>query len=371
MRLEQLDWTAGPSDVVLADADLVLVFAGSNVLATRDLFAECRARFSRAHVVGCSTAGEILGTYVHSDSVACTAIRFERSRASLAVVPLPDAAASHAAGRELAERLDPNELVHVWVICDGIGVNGTELARGLTEGLPRGVTVSGGLAGDGARMTRTAVIADAPAQPRVAAAVGLYGSRLRVGYGCRGGWDPFGPERLVTRADGNELYELDHGSALELYERYLGAQAAGLPATGLLFPLSVRAPGGTQSVVRTILGVDRDRQSIRFAGDVPVGHYARLMKANLDRLVDGAHGAAELARRISDFTPELAILVSCVGRRLVLGQRVEEEIESARDALGGCAMTGFYSNGEISPSGTIGCELHNQTMTITTLSEVA
>jgi hypothetical protein len=370
VRLEQLDWTVGPTDVVLSDADLVLLFAGSAVLARRDLFAEARARFPRAHVVGCSTAGEIMGTYVHSESVACTAIRFEKSRCSLAIAELPDPGRSYETGRALAAGLDPAGLVHALVISDGIGVNGTELVRGIVQGLPQGVTVSGGLAGDGARMAHTVVVADGRARPKIAAALGLYGSHLRVGHGCQGGWDPFGPERLITKAEGNVLYELDHGSALALYERYLGSHASGLPSTGLLFPLSVRAPGETRSVVRTILGVDRERQSIIFAGDVPGGHYARLMKANLDRLVDGAQGAAGEARRVAEAPPELAILVSCVGRRLVLDQRVEEEVEGVRDALGGCAITGFYSNGEISPTGVLGCELHNQTMTITTLAEV-
>ena len=69
--------------------------------------------------------------------------------------------------------------------------------------------------------------------------------------------------------------------------------------------------------------------------------------------------------------PDLAILISCVGRKLVLNQRIEEEVEAIRDILGNkTAITGFYSYGEISPNrGFMTCELHNQTMTITTMSE--
>jgi hypothetical protein len=68
---------------------------------------------------------------------------------------------------------------------------------------------------------------------------------------------------------------------------------------------------------------------------------------------------------------DLALLISCVGRKLVLRQRVEEEVEAVRDVVGRDAvMTGFYSYGEIAPfSASARCELHNQTMTITTLSE--
>jgi hypothetical protein len=127
-------------------------------------------------------------------------------------------------------------------------------------------------------------------------------------------------------------------------------------------------------VVRTILAVDKAEQSLTFAGDVPAGAYARLMKANFDRLIDGAHGAAEHAVAApGGVAPGLALLISCVGRRLVLHQRVEEEIEAAREVLGvGVTFAGFYSYGEISPfTPQARCELHNQTMTITTLGERA
>jgi hypothetical protein len=96
------------------------------------------------------------------------------------------------------------------------------------------------------------------------------------------------------------------------------------------------------------------------------------MRASVERLVDGATGAARISRSetLSD-SPDLALLISCVGRKLVLKQRVEEEVEAVREILGSrTTLTGFYSYGEISPfTPAARCELHNQTMTITTLSE--
>ncbi len=204
------------------------------------------------------------------------------------------------------------------------------------------------------------------------AAVGFYGDRLRIGYGSLGGWDPFGPDRQVTRSVGNVLYELDGSSALELYKTYLGSHAANLPASGLLFPLSLRGEDGDQRVVRTILGTDEKAGSLIFAGDIPQGGYAQLMKANVDRLIDGAHGAATACyEAVGSRTPDLAILISCVGRKLVLNQRTEEEVESVRHVLGeSTVISGFYSYGEIAPfMSSTKCELHNQTMTITTFSE--
>jgi hypothetical protein len=227
------------------------------------------------------------------------------------------------------------------------------------------------MAADGDRFGETLVLAGDRVESGLAVALALYGDRLRVGCGSRGGWDQFGPERRITRSEGNVLYELDGKSALALYREYLGEHAAALPASGLLYPLAIRAEEDDQPLVRAILRVNEETQSLTFAGDIPEGWYARLMRANFDRLVDGALGAAR-AGVAEGAEAELALLISCVGRKLILGQRVEEEVEAVREVLGtGTAMTGFYSYGELAPFKTgARCELHNQTMTITTLGEV-
>ena len=150
------------------------------------------------------------------------------------------------------------------------------------------------------------------------AVVGFYGSRLRVGCGSMGGWDSFGPDRLVTRSRANVLYELDGQSALSLYKEYLGEHAAHLPASGLLFPLSVRGDGaeaGDEGLVRTILSVNEAEQSMTFAGDITQGTHARLMRATFERLIDGAREAAQISRQpLGDAEPRLAVLISCVGK---------------------------------------------------------
>ena len=234
------------------------------------------------------------------------------------------------------------------------------------------MTVTGGLAGDDARFQETFVMLDDAPRPGAIVGLGFYGDRLKVGIGSLGGWGPFGPDRVVTRSVGNVLYELDSQPALELYKRYLGEHAAGLPATGLLFPLGLRVEGSENRLVRTILAVDDAERSMTFAGDVPEGATVQLMRANYERLVDGAAGAARISyEAIGSSSPDLAVLISCVGRKLVLKQMIEEEVEGVRDVLGEqTRLTGFYSNGEIAPFGPTGnCELHNQTMTITTFSE--
>ncbi len=378
MRIEQKKWTEAKGWTVehpaaLGDsAQLVLVFGATSVLKDQSLVAQIKTAYPNAHILGCSTAGEICGVQVSDHSLVTTAVNFQHTWLKGAQVELHLAENSFHAGECLARSLDLERLVHVLVLSDGLAVNGSDLVRGLVKYLPSHVTVTGGLAGDGARFAETLVFWDGVPKRNTIAALGLYGSRLKVGYGSLGGWDSFGPERLITRSQGNVLYELDGRSALELYKKYLGEHAQGLPATGLLFPLSLRVRAGDTGVVRTILAVNEQDQSMTFAGDVPEGAYARMMKANFDRLIDGAAGAARASyQAVGSTSPDLAILISCVGRKLVLRQRIEEEVEGVRDILGEhTIMTGFYSYGEISPF-TFGakCELHNQTMTITTFSE--
>jgi hypothetical protein len=369
MKVSQSHWRSGVAGEAEL-ADLVLVFGGRAQLESIAP-EKLAARFPGAILVGCSTAGEIHEVSVSDDSIVATAVKLERGRVRATECTLEHPTESEAAGRRLATALCEPDLVHVLVFSDGLHVNGSALAKGLAEALPPGVHATGGLSADGAAFKRTLVLNGLARGERRVVAVGFYGPGLQVGFGSVGGWDPFGPDRQVTRSAGNVLYELDGQSALTLYKKYLGEHAKGLPASGLLFPLAVR-DGDAQTVVRTILSVDEATQSLTFAGDVPQGSWARLMKANFDRLIDGAHEAAESGRRMSGpIPPQLALLVSCVGRKLVLNQRVEEEVESVRQVVGPAAtMAGFYSYGELCPAApNADCQLHNQTMTVTTFAE--
>jgi hypothetical protein len=357
----------------LSGADVVLAFGARALLERSDILAELRQLYGGAPVLAATTAGEIHGSEVRDGSVVSVAIRFERSLVRGAQVTLEGAAGSRRSGRALAEELmQADAPCHVFVLSEGVDVNGSELVRGLADVLPATTIVTGGLAADGDRFERTLVGWEDGIAPGRVAALALYGKHLRIGCGSLGGWDPFGPHRLVTRSEGNVLYEVDGEPALGLYKKYLGAEAAGLPSSALRFPLCLSGADGAPGVVRTVLGVREEEGALVFAGDIPVGSHAQLMKANFDRLVDGAAGAADVScGALAGERPELAILISCVGRKLVLGQQIEEEIESAREVLGaGVPTIGFYSYGEISPfTPTARCELHNQTMTITTLLE--
>lgn len=379
MKIEQSTWKEDTgwlpethSGGLKNDAQLVFVFGATQILENPNIFQEIKKLYPEAHILGCSTAGEICGARVYDNSLVVTAIHFESTYIKGARIALEDVGSSFEAGLQLARSIDKENLTHVFVLSDGLNVNGSELVKGLTKNLSEGVTITGGLAADGERFGKTLVFWDDIPKKDTIALIGFYGNNLRIGYGSMGGWDPFGPERYITKSKENVLFELDGKSALEIYKLYLGEHAKGLPATGLFFPLSIRTSSGQTGIVRTILSIDDENQSMTFAGDVPEGAYARFMKANFERIIDGAHGAAKTSfEAINSRSPDLAVLISCVGRKLVLKQRTEEEVETAGDIFGNhTAMTGFYSYGEISPfMPGAQCSLHNQTMTITTFLE--
>jgi len=358
---------------------LVLVFGHPACIHQPEPIHALRSAFPNAVMLGCSTSGEIFGRRVFDDSLAVAILRFRATALRLAYTQSLQPENSRASGAALGTELNAPDLSAALLLSDGLQVNGSELALGLGSALPAQVHVSGGLAGDGSRFQQCWVLAAKPGEPvqmgsGIAAAIGFYGPEIRVRSGCQGGWIPFGIKRRVTRSRNNVLYELDGSPALALYRTYLGELAAGLPATALRFPLSLQTEDTLEpEVVRTILSVDEATQSLTFAGDIPEGALVSLMRSDLDHLVAGAHGAALATQAVqaTEPGPVLSIAISCVGRRLVLGERCDEELEATLDLLPpGSGQIGFYSYGELSPPAGSGCRLHNQTMTLTTIQEV-
>ena len=374
MKVEQLSlkgatWKNSITQIEIIP-NIILLFVSPLFKEKNELVSQIIKLYPYATIAGCSTAGEISGISVSDNSVALTAIQLEKVSHKMVKVAVKSMDESFDAGMTLAHQLDSKDLSHVLVFSDGLNVNGADLVSGLKSVLPA-TSITGGLAADGSNFNETFVIANNTISDRIILGLGFYGDQLKVGYSSKGGWDSFGMDRLVTKSVNNVLYELDGLPALELYKSFLGNNAKNLPGSGLLFPLSMRVNEHDTPVVRTILCVSEEDQSLTFAGNIPEGAYVRLMKANVDRLIGGAEDSAKNAFAATKQNAELAILISCVGRRLVLKQLVEEEVEVVREIIGQHPkITGFYSYGEIAPFGVFSpCELHNQTMTITTLSE--
>lgn len=363
---------AASQEINEGKAALVLCFGAKSLLSGKPVYTMLREKFPAASIALCSTSGEIFHTEVMDGTLSITAIEFEKTRIHPCKVNIRDFNNSYDAGKALISQFEQTDLAYVLVLSDGSRVNGSELVRGMNEGTIEQVLITGGLAGDGSSFSSTLVGLNDHPEEGVIVAVGFYGKDLQVMHGSQGGWETFGLEKTVTRSVSNELFEIEHFSALELYKQYLGPEAESLPGSALLFPLAVKLPGAEEPVVRTILSIDEKKGSMIFAGDIPAGSKVRFMKANFDKLTNAASGAANLTHTQQEKKPDLAILISCVGRKLILKARTEEEVEAVNEVFDQqTLLTGFYSYGEISPLKRGGpCVLHNQTMTITSFHEL-
>lgn len=359
-------------DKVQLNNPLVLVFGNRYSLEQKAVLDDIRREFPYQHIVFGSTSGEIIGSNVNEDSVSVTAIEFEKASFIVKRENILDFDKNAMKlGEVLYEQMPQQDLKHLFVISEGSFVNGSSLINGLEAHIATNLSITGGMCGDDARFEKTmASYKEDPKEGEVIL-IGFYGSSLEITYASFGGWIPFGPERVITNAKGNILYEIDGQPALDLYKKYLGEKSNELPQASLLYPLNVTPDGKKEPVVRTILNINNEDQSMILAGDVPVNSRVQLMMASVDGIAQGANVAAKFGMHSRTTVPELALLVSCIGRKLVMNQRVEEEIEQVREVVGDqVPMAGFYSYGEMAPfNGSTSCELHNQTMTLTLISE--
>ncbi|MFH6972204.1 FIST signal transduction protein [Flavobacterium petrolei] len=370
-KVENQDWNYLQEKVTLKNP-LVLVFANRFLLEDDAVIESVRKEFPYEHLVFGSTAGEILCCSVFDNSISVTAIEFEKSSFVVERQNILDYGKdAKTLGKTLYNKIPKENLKHLFVLSEGSFVNGSSLIKGLENDIDLEVSITGGMCGDDARFEKTvASYKENPKEGEVIL-IGFYGDTLEISYASFGGWIPFGPERIITKSEANILYEIDGQPALDLYKKYLGEKASELPQASLLYPLNVTPEGKKEPVVRTILNINNDDQSMILAGDVPMNSRVQLMMASVDGIAAGAQIAAEFAMKNRKTNPELAILVSCIGRKLVMNQRVEEEVEHVRETIGEkIPMTGFYSYGEMAPfNESTSCELHNQTMTLTLISE--
>jgi len=367
---ENGSWNRALERAMDSEKTLIIIFSTFDTEAIQVPLQEIQEAYPSSHIMGASTAGTIYMDTLKENSCCVTIIKFKTTELKLVTTSIKDMQDSFNEGKNLAAQLKDDALKHVFILSNGLNTNGSELVDGFNEVFESQVPTSGALAADDGKFKSTWVIADAKVDTHGIAALGFYGQDIRYASSSQDGLDIFGIERLVTRSEANVLYELDGKPALEIYKKYLGQQADKLPLSALSFPLSLTT-NSNDKVTRTIIGVNYGDNSMTFAGDIPQGSYVSFMKANLDRVITGANSAAtEL--RFDDYNGEnvLAIAISCIGRKAILKQRTEEELESALEVMPPNTMQiGMYSFGEISPTQNRCCELHNQTMTLTSLWE--
>lgn len=373
----------------------IIIFGSKEFLNDLDINEILKNNFTSVPIVGCSTAGEIVGKQIKDNSFVLTRVQLAKTRVKKISIQVQKTEDSFNVGQNLVNVLMADDLKHVLVFSDGSIINGSRLVEGINSSTQHKITVSGGLAADGTDFNSTLVCSDDNIfKSNVVTAIGFYGHEIKFKCSSFGGWNSFGLEREITKSKENVVYEIDGKPALDLYKTYLGDKANDLPASALLFPISMKESDNHEPLVRTILGVDKEENSLRFAGNIPVGAKVRLMRASNNSLLNAAEIAAQMSRfdDMDNAKNGLIIMVSCVGRKLVLKQLAEYEVESVVSHFNDTfKSTGFYSYGEISSrqdnavtlynstassslidamySGYSPCMFHNQTMTITAMIE--
>ncbi len=361
------DMNAALTQLASHQPNLIFAF-GAVEFFKNDMIKKIGQQFPKAQIVGCSTAGEIGDSGVTDNTLIVTACTFRAPEFASASAPVKSMIESKEAGRALASQFKRDRLTALFILGRGLNINGSAVIEGIREIVGDEVTLTGGLAGDGGKFQQTFTLLGSDVSDDKIVALAIYGDGIKVAFGSMGGWEPFGPVRKVTKSKENVLYELDGKPALEIYKTYLGDKAKDLPASGLLYPFAMLKDNqSTTGLIRTILAVNEADQSLTLAGDMPANGLVRLMHTNNDGLVKGARGAAETTsgKLKNKLASGVGVLISCVGRKLVMGTDIEDELDAIRDVFGQVALTGFYSYGEICPQeGFAECKLHNQTMTM-------
>ena len=380
MNVTQLIWKDRQwnnfGDDTAKNPQICLLFGTRETLEDDAHYHALRKKYPKADIVSCSTAGNIINDELLDDVIIANCIASEKTTIKSRLLYFVDYCdkeneiCGENLGKSLAQQLDKEDLAYLLILSSS-NLNAGSFLNGLNNVLNGKVPVSGGVAGDNYKFEKTLVgLNEEIGEDRVVA-ISFHGKSLETYHGSKGGWDIFGPERTITKAKGNVLYEIDGKPALDLYKKYLGEKSEELPGAALHFPFAVVDPKTNELLVRGVQNIDAKTNSIILFADVEEGGSIQLMKANFDRVIDGAHDAAEASYQKEKGEPDFAILISCVARRLVLNQLTEEELAEANNILGEkTVISGFYSYSELSPIvGDDTCHVHNQTMTITSFYE--
>jgi len=364
-------WQHETNPTIRTEANIIFLFGDREAIKKEGVYLELKELYPNAEIVGCSSSGNILGNSISDASIIATAVSFEKGEVKVSVEDFTADDNQFLVSKKLINGLKKENLKHIFILSDGLNINGSALAKGASSAVENNISITGGLAGDGTDFEETWIIANDEAKQNRVVAIGFYGNEISIESGCYAGWDEFGILRKITKSTNNIVYKIDGKPALELYKRYLGEYANDLPGSALDFPMSIKKDNEDDAIIRSVLGIDEENQALIFAGDVPEGYFARLMRTNIDGLIEGSEIAAKQINKINNKSA-LGLVVSCVGRRIVLKQLSDEELESISQTLGdNVQLAGFYSYGELAPFSNelLSCSLHNQTMTLTVIYE--
>ncbi len=367
---------------VQGKADALLVFS-SPLHDHEALVGGIVTVFGDVAMAGGTTAGEISGDGFSENSVVVLALKSDALRF---VTDVYTGMRGNEYGcalnfvQAVKGRFHDGNALSLFVFPDGMGGDGVRVIEGLQAGMSHPIEIVGGFLGDNDRFFRTFQYCNGKVYQN--AITGLLiiapsGLDVKTGTGVGSGFASIGNSMCCTESSGNVIEEIDHEPALDLYMELLGeGRSRRLPEVCLEYPFGLiestaQRPGPPYFQIRCGLSVDYEKKTITLAGAVPKGSAMTLTSGSRGDLINGARTAAERARDcLKGYKPELIVVFSCVGRKIVLGRRVEEEVKVVKEVLGmSTPVIGFYTYGEIGPVDIMTEDLtdvrfHNETLVV-------
>jgi len=339
----------------------VLIVFGAMRFNHRELIAGISSVAGNIPMVGGTTAGEISTAGFSTGSVVVMAISNENLEFVTGIghnMSRDEAACSVEMANDILKKVafDPN--ASLLVFPNGMGGDGLKVLEGLQLILGKDFEITGGYLGDDERFESTFQYYNGMVyKDTIVGLMVIKKKGFRTGIGVRSGFTSIGNSFICTSSEGNVVKEFEHTNALEMYKDFLGEERAlRLPGVCLEYPFGIidrNASDDTESLfqLRCGLSVDHENGTISLAASIPEGTEVTLTTASRGDIINGARDAAVQAKKaLFGATPQAIIMFSCVGRKLVLGRRIQEEVDAVLECIGlDVPLIGFYTYGEIGP----------------------
>jgi diguanylate cyclase (GGDEF)-like protein/PAS domain S-box-containing protein len=335
---------------------LIQVFSGvidelSSLKVTKIL----KKEISHAHIIGVSTAGEILNGSIHEGSILIT---FTIFKTTVVKSKLYDFKTPFKI-EDIFNSLVKNNTKALIIFSDGLTSNAELLLREITSKRPD-IIIAGGRAADSINYTTTFVFDHINSTQNGFVIASLSGDELIVNSDYILKWEEIGKEMVVTKAQDNIVYSIDNIEIKELYRKYLGSEVAdNLPSAGTEFPLITKRDG--IKVARSTVAVLEDNSFV-FAGNLSEGEKVRFAYGNLNEIQNSIN---EDYIKLSKLPIEAIFVYSCSGRKSLMGEELEVEFKMLNSLA---PTSGFFTFGEYFHSSKAS-QLLNITTTFLTLSE--
>ena len=351
--------TIAMGNAQLAKADLAVVFATVDYQADYgQLFHTIHEVSGCDHLVGCSgmsvltSVGEIEG----EPAVAVLVLRSDDVSAMPFLVSSDDSSMIGAAIRErISPKLNENSLLVVLpdvrcispeALVHQIGEDGNRLpiVGAAASGSPDGQYIYEWLDGEVVEAGVAGMLL-----------TGAIHTEIGVAQGCQ----PIGRSLEITRAEGNVIYEVNGGPALDGLQGALESlstedlrQSGRVVFIGIAMEKENPAPQRGDFLVRNVVGYDKESGAIAVSESVSEGQLIQFHLRNsssADKEIQEI--VLDLHKRTREQPPAFGMYFNCLGRGKGLYGEANHDIRIIKQRFPDLPVIGFFGNAEFAPIG--------------------